>query len=171
MEFGKNYGPEKYIYFWFQRPHQFEFRTEIKTEIFCAFDFSHFPFDTNSCNFSIGSISHSHSYVLLSPTMAINGDRFINKIGDTLDIHQKRLPFDIQIEIYKPFTVFEDGYDYSFAGFTLHFKRSDLGTLVGGFYFPTGSFSLLSLLSYSIHYENVSKIIINSKTISYVAFN
>ena len=61
-------------------------------------------------------------------------------------VQQSRLPFKITMESLDEFPIFNDGYNYSFTGVKLVFRRSNLGLLAGGFYFPTLVFSLLSIL-------------------------
>ena len=153
----RNYGPEEYIYYWFKRPHHFEYRRSFRALIYCSFDFNEFPFDKHSCDFNIGSISHSINYMVLNPSVLIHKGKILTELKKHMFIEQLRLPFDVHVEILEPYTIYEDGYDYPHAGARIHLKRNDLGVLAGGFYFPTASFSLLSLLSYSIHYENVGR--------------
>ena len=47
------------------------------------------------------------------------------------------------------------GYDYSYAGLTIHLKRNKLGLLIGSFYVPTGIFAMLSMISFAINPEMV----------------
>ena len=54
-----------------------------------------------------------------------------------------------------PFEETVDGYNYSYAGITLYFKRNDLGLLVGSFYGPLAAFAMLSMFSYFIDIDMV----------------
>ena len=86
----------------------------------------------------------------------VNRDKSILKIGKgRRRLEQNRLPFIIDIDVKETFEVIEDGYHYSYSGFHVYLKRNSLGVLIGGFYLPTGAFSTLSLLSFSISHENV----------------
>ena len=75
-------------------------------------------------------------------------------------VQQSRLPFKITMESLEEFPIFEDGYNYSFTGIKLVFRRNNLSLLTGGFYFPTLVFSLLSLLSFAIKPEVVNYCVI-----------
>ena len=57
------------------------------------------------------------------------------------------------------FNVTADGYNYSYTGITLHFKRNNLGLLTGSFYGPLTTFAILSMFSYFIDIEMVGLLI------------
>ena len=81
-----------------------------------------------------------------------------NKISDghkPLYIDQILLPFKIEVESKKPWTIEIDGYNYSHTGMRIHLYRHDLGLLMGGFYLPMALFSTLSLISFAINPEVV----------------
>ena len=46
--------------------------------------------------------------------------------------------------------------NYSYTGMKMKLKRKSLGHLTVGYYYPTGSFSLLSMISYLINPDIVS---------------
>ena len=70
---------------------------------------------------------------------------------------ESRLPFDIELNSMRPFGILDAGYNYSYAGMTVSFTRNGIGHLVGGFYGPTTVFKVLSLISFNINPEVVSK--------------
>ena len=83
---------------------------------------------------------------------------FKEKISDGYNqmfIHQSFLPFKIKVESLKTWEKNIDGYNYSYAGMTIHLDRHDLGLLMGGFYLPMALFSTLSLISFAINPEVV----------------
>ena len=65
------------------------------------------------------------------------------------------MPFDIKLTSIKPYNESEYKYLFSYSGISLELKRSTPGLLFGGFYFPTGIFALLSLVSFSIDLQMV----------------
>ena len=76
-----------------------------------------------------------------------------------VDTDSKQVPFDIKATSMPSFDVLVDGYNYSYAGITLHFKRNNLGLLVGSFYGPLTTFAILSMFSYFIDIEMVGLLI------------
>ena len=65
------------------------------------------------------------------------------------------MPFDIKLTSIKPYNESEYKYLFSYSGISLELKRSTPGLLFGGFYFPTGIFALLSIVSFSIDLQMV----------------
>ena len=63
---------------------------------------------------------------------------------------------DITLQSLDPFVRFVDGFNLSHAGMQIKFSRNNLGLLLGGFYAPMAMFSILSMISYFIHPDNVS---------------
>ena len=60
--------------------------------------------------------------------------------------------------------VFNNTYDeeYSYAGLLIKLKRKSFGQLLSGYYYPTASFAILSLISFLISPDQV--LTIQSKT-------
>ena len=67
------------------------------------------------------------------------------------------LPFPFQFNL-ESLPAFEKIYDnaYSYTGMLLKIKRTSLGQLLSGFYYPTGAFAFLSMISYLINPDVVS---------------
>ena len=67
------------------------------------------------------------------------------------------LPFPFQFNL-ESLPAFEKTYDdvYSYTGMLLKIKRTSLGQLLSGFYYPTGAFAFLSMISYLINPDVVS---------------
>ena len=65
------------------------------------------------------------------------------------------------------FNVTADGYNYSYTGITLHFKRNNLGLLTGSFYGPLTTFAILSMFSYFIDIEMVGLLALIFESIIY----
>lgn len=152
----RKYSPTDSDYFWFHYPHSLEYQQSLKVTIYCTFDFSSYPFDSQICDFVYGSVSTPSKKLNLKPA-AINFKNSLTKYGQTdLNIKQSRLPFEIKVASLESFEKFENGYNYSSAGMKIYLTRNDLGLLLGSFYGPTAIFSILSLISFSINLDIVS---------------
>ena len=152
----RKFGSTDSDYFWFDIPHRFELQQAFKVTIYCSFDFSYFPFDSHYCDFNQGLSKHSINYLYLAPAWIRHGLKVAYNLNELIQVEQSRLPFDITLESQETFTVFEAGYNYSYAGMRIHLKRNSLGLLIGGFYGPTAVFTLLSLISFTINPDVVS---------------
>jgi hypothetical protein len=153
----RKYGPMEHDFFWFKYPHQFEYQQAFKVEIYCTLEFIAYPFDSQECNFTFGSsITFSKELHLKETWLRYRNER--KKFGEgPLEIETNRLPFFISLESLQEHIFTQAGYDYSFVGMKMTLTRNNFGLLIGGYYGPTGMFSLLSLASFTINPEIVSK--------------
>jgi hypothetical protein len=69
-------------------------------------------------------------------------------------------PFEVQISYLRTFKEFNSftGMEHSGTGMSLSLKRSTIGQLSSGYYYPTTAFALLSMISYLINPDIVSQI-------------
>ena len=71
-------------------------------------------------------------------------------------------PFEFHLETLQPFQIVYNLQEisrdeiYSFAGILIKMKRNSVGQLLCGYFYPTTSFALLSMISYLIKPEKVS---------------
>ena len=67
-------------------------------------------------------------------------------------------PFEVQISYLPSFKEFNSftGMEVYIAGMSLSLKRSSMGHLSSGYYYPTTAFALLSMISYLINPDIVS---------------
>ena len=96
----------------------------------------------------------------------INDNRYRSKtsLGDLPIILDNKMPFPFEfiLETLPPFATVYDLQEicrdeiYSFAGILIKMKRNSVGQLLCGYYYPTTSFALLSMISYLIKPEKVS---------------
>ena len=87
-----------------------------------------------------------------------SGDKFWTAIGYApLIVDDLALPFRIELEVL-PIEEVDTGNDYSIskAGILIRIKRDSLGQLISGYYYPTTSFALLSMVSFLIDPNVVS---------------
>ena len=154
----KNYGATDRDNFWFEYPNStLDYQQALKVTIYCSFSFHDFPFDSHICDVNIGDFGNSVSQILLNATDVGYKDRHVNYGEGALHIKQNRLPFSVSLESVKPFNDYEFGYNYSYAGMRIRFSRQDIGQLLGGYFGPTMIFSLLSLVSFAINVDVVSR--------------
>ena len=65
-------------------------------------------------------------------------------------------PFKFEIQSIPTFNQTIGGYNYSYTGMLLKMKRKSFRKLISGFYYPTGSFAMLSMISFLIKPDVVS---------------
>ena len=68
------------------------------------------------------------------------------------------LPFPFQFEL-ESLPVFEqifEGTTYTYTGMLMRLKRKSLGQLLSGYYYPTATFAILSMVSFLINPDVVS---------------
>ena len=156
MQKTRKFGPTEKNYFWLRVPNsRLEYQQAIKVTLYCNFNFESFPFDSNHCDFSFFP-SDNANYLMLNASEIRYENQHIKNQEELLALEQSHFPFDISLEILKPFLIPLIGQNYSATGMRIHFKRNNLNLLSGGFYGPTLTFVLLSLVSFSIDANVVS---------------
>ena len=131
----------------------------MKVTSYCSFDFHNFPFDRDhKCDLTFGSLTFATWRIELETPYVMS--KIVKKGENKTKIDDSKLvPFDIKATSMHPFEVTVDGYNYSYTGITLHFKRNNLGLLTGSFYGPLTTFAILSMFSYFIDIEMVGLLI------------
>lgn len=141
-----NWGPKDSNYFWFRLPHNIQYFEAIQIKLFCSFTFTSYPFDSHYCDMTFGSSSNIDISVFYpQPNIFVDSGSMI----------QSKLPFHIHLETIAPFTQIILGSRYPNTGIRIHLARDDLGLLYGGFFGPTGLFSIMSLTSFTINPDAV----------------
>ena len=142
--------------FFLRYPHELVYVERLKITTYCAFNFRSFPFDKHHCDLSFGlSSSHIGIFELLQTQIRHKNISTMSVEKISIDSKESPVPFDIKLTSIKPYNESEYMYIFSYSGITLELKRSTPGLLFGGFYFPTGIFALLSLVSFSIDLQMV----------------
>ena len=132
----------------------------LKVTSYCAFDFNKFPFDyDHKCDLFFGSQLMATWRIKLERPHVMS--KIVKSGKRKVETHSKQVPFDIKATSMPPFEVTVDGYNYSYAGITLYFKRNNLGLLGGSFYGPLTTFAILSMFSYFIDIEMVGLLLIH----------
>ena len=132
------------------------YRETLKITSYCSFDFNNFPFDhDHKCDLTFGSLTFATWRIKLETPHVMSKNVKKGKYKVKVNTDSKLLPFDIKATSMPSFNVTADGYNYSYTGITLHFKRNNLGLLVGSFYGPLAAFAMLSMFSYFIDIDMV----------------
>ena len=140
-------------YFWFGPPNKLQYQQRLKVTIYCSLDFKSFPFDSHQCDLNFGLKDHVISTATLLPLIISYGDVSTSLGQNSIEIVSTHFPqpFNINLSSSEPFEILDNGYHYhSFTGMHMEFYRNSIGSLMGGYYVPTATFSIFSLVSYSI---------------------
>ena len=124
--------------------------------MYCSFDFKNYPFDSHQCELNFGSLGNTIVSIEMNSTRVRYEKKKVELGQGHLKMEKLSLPFDVSLESVEPFYHFQAGFTYSFTGMKIYLTRNDFGQLIGGYYGPTFLFSLLSLMSYTIHTDVVS---------------
>ena len=153
IDYGKNDE-----YYWFDiiedYKSDFEYYETLKITYYCDFQFSTFPFDSHTCNLTLGSKCLTVKYMILSKPI-ISNEQINTTSDEIIKIKTKNVPFDVEAESIPVFNYTFDDFTYSYVGVHMKFSRNSLGLLIGRFFGPTSIFASLSSLSYSIDIEKV----------------
>ena len=132
-----------------------------KLEFECDMDFSNYPFDTHICVWKIRNLIENNSTVQLKIDSVQQETKNISaNQNQPLLIKSPNIQFDVDIFPLESKAEYSDGQFKSIARvkFTLKRKQNALHKLVTGYFVPLGLFALLSLVSYLIKPEVVSKL-------------
>ena len=88
-----------------------------------------------------------------------------------ITIEDSPFPYEFQLKAIPSFEKVYNGYGaYSYTGMTFNLRRKSLGQLLSGYYYPTGSFAVLSLISFLINPDQVKGILTLQCTLVEVEF-
>jgi hypothetical protein len=123
----------------------------------CHFDFSEFPFDSHECPMEIGERLAQTKDVLYNASQITHGNES-HIIGDPpIIIDNLAFPYEFHLQSLPVFQKSNSyGSTYSYTGMVMKIQRKSLGQLLSGYYYPTASFAVLSMISFLIKPEKVS---------------
>ena len=154
----KEYGPKTDAeYYWFGYPNLLQYQERLKITVYCSFAFENFPFDNHQCDLNFGSVSWVAERVTLLPLTIFYGNDTTYLGQNSIEIVSTHFPepFDIKLSSITPFKILDNSWNYYFTGMHMEFYRNTIGSLIGGYYVPTATFSIFSLVSYSINHDVV----------------
>ena len=123
----------------------------------CRFDFAKFPFDSHECPMEIGERIKETRDVLYNASQILHGNQS-NQIGDLpIILDNLTFPYEFHLQSLPVFQKSNSyGSTYSYTGMIMKIQRKSLGLLLSGYYYPTASFAILSMISFLIKPEKVS---------------
>ena len=125
----------------------------------CHFDFAEFPFDSHECPIEYGSGILMQEKMRFDVTMAEFGNLSTKSGGDPIILDDLPFRFEFQLETLPNFELLhKQTWPFSFTGIVLKMKRKSVGQLLIGYFYPTASFALLSMVSFLIKPDMVSSL-------------
>ena len=108
----------------------------------------------DSSQLTISLILGTPEITFKSATIALGDTK--TRVGENpLVLSDLPFPFEFNLESLPAFEkIYDDAYSYT--GMLLKIKRTSLGQLLSGFYYPAGAFAFLSMISYLINPDVVS---------------
>ena len=144
----------------------------LKVTVYCDFDFQAFPFDEQYCDFSLFETDHNSKWVILEEVedfLYYGGNRSQYLKNGWISLpEQHEIPYTIRMKNMGTKNVYSEysyGPPYSHQTIQFVLKRSSLSLLIGSFYVPSGLFAFLSIGSFIINPEIVSKSCLKNSSI------
>ena len=134
---------------------KFIYKESFQMKFFCPFNFTDFPYDSNTC--CLDYRVRGAQNMILNTAKIIYGDEITN--DSQIVIKNLPFPFDVTLESIKVFSKVRKLNQKTFyhTGMCLKIKRKAPYRLLTSFYYPTTAFALLSMLSFLINPDIVSK--------------
>ena len=127
----------------------------------CQMDFETFPFDHHHCEWQIRSYDKGINEVLFNfPSLYTIVDGTYEEVpkDETMKVNNSGLPFDVEVQALPPTEISAGGSKFSMISIQIHLKRKskEFHKLLISYYFPTGSFGILSTFSFFVKPDVVS---------------
>ena len=122
----------------------------------CHFHLSKYPFDSHECQLYFGDGRYNTSQMHFNHITMLYKKVKTGKEDDFFNIDNSPLPWDFQLN---PLATKEKDigyYNVSKAGMLIKIKRKSFGLLLSGYYYPTTTFALFSMVSFIINPDVVS---------------
>ena len=123
----------------------------------CKFDFTEFPFDSHECPLEYGDGVLTQRFMRFNTTVAsfgAFGNLSTKSGGNPIILNNLPFPFEFQIVALPTFEL----YNTSHTGVVLKMKRKSPRQLFSGYFYPTGAFAYLSMISFLIKPDMVSSL-------------
>ena len=134
----------------------FYYQVFLVIKITCDLDFTSYPFDHQNCTLHYSNIVGYRKFIILKPPV-FEDDQ--NLPGNSTSIKSGVLPFDAMLKaIDTPDKKIQGDY-FSMVGVSIELVRDQtaLHQLMGSYYVPTAIFAILSMFSFFIKPDLVSK--------------
>ena len=152
----KVYGDSATFSLWYRGNQILQYSEEIKLTFFCKFHFNDFPFDYHECSLEYGDDLYGTNGIKLNTANIYYHGRETSFDDDPIVISDSPFPYEFQLESIPMFEKHYEGHgNYSYTGIIFKMRRNSLGQLLSGYYYPTGSFAILSLISFLIPPDQV----------------
>ena len=135
----------------FQNPEKFlQYGEEFQLTISCHFHLERFPFDSHECPIYFGNELYSTDELIFDEIRVYYGNDQTVEGTKAVFIDEMALPFEFELEaLLIKQTSFN--FNISSAGILVRMRRNSLGQLLSGYYYPTTSFAMLSMISFLIN--------------------
>ena len=137
-------------FFWHQEPFFKLFEEDFKVTLSCNFDFLMFPFDKHQCYLKFINPYYEKDQAKFTPTSIYVKSSSTNLTDQPLLIKDHKLPYEISVASIPTGQYFLTKYTHATTGIVFNLERNDIGQLIGGFFWPTGIFTIISLVSFLI---------------------
>ena len=125
----------------------------------CKFDFTEFPFDSHECPLEYGDGVLTQDFMRFNTTVAsfgAFGNLSTKSGGNPIILNNLTFPFEFQLVSLPAFElVNRKKAVFSYTGIVLKIRRISPGQLLIGYFYPTASFALLSMISFLIEPDMV----------------
>ena len=136
----------------------FYYQVFLVIKITCDLDFQAYPFDHQTCELHYAEIIGHTGYVVLKPPV-IKGKN-VTIFGNSTKIASGILPFDSILKAVDTDDNIVNSFNYSKVGVSVELVRDEtaLHQLMGSYFAPTSIFTVISMFSFFIKPELVSRI-------------
>ena len=155
-ERSQSYGHTGSFTLWYLGYHLMEYTEVAVLKLFCNFDFTDFPFDAHECNLTYGDGIYESDVIWLNSAIVKFDEKETKPGEDPIVINSLPYPFEFQLTSLKSYEKKLNHFKHSATGMILKLERNSLGMLASRYYYPTGSFAILSLISFLINPDIVS---------------
>ena len=134
----------------------------LKVTVYCNFDFQSYPFDEQECDFSLFEVVYNMKSAILEEDedcLSYRGNRsqYLQKGWIYLPEHNE-IPYKVRMKTMGTKNLYYEKHEpYSHQTIRFVLNRNSRSLLIGSFYIPTGLFAFLSMGSFVINPEIVSK--------------
>ena len=111
----------------------------------------------NECPIYFGNDLYSTDELIFDQITIYYADDITSQGKDSIFIDDLALPFEFELE---SLAVKQNSFNFNVSsiGILIRMRRNSLGQLLSGYYYPTASFALLSMVSFLIDPDVVSRL-------------